>query len=165
MKRLFLLAFAGLFIGCQQPSTNTKPTLRDGFYQVNNKGTDSTNFGNLHEHEIVVTYNSIYNRQEFTKLLIDTSDFVPLELELLPVIQKDSSQMNRLSISLSADAAGKMKAFTATRIMKGLAIVLNGEAITMHKVRDTIQGGNMVISWCGENACRQLYTKIKGHVK
>jgi|JI10StandDraft_1071094.scaffolds.fasta_scaffold136047_1 preprotein translocase subunit SecD len=166
MKNLFIyMCCMILCIQCKQKQINDTIQLKDGFYQVNNKGVDSTNFGNHQVHEVSIAYNSIYNEQEFTKLLIDTSDFVPLELEQLPSTQKDSLQQMQLSITLSKDAANKIKKFTAQRINKGLAIVLDGEAITMHKVRDTIQGGQMVISFCGENACQQLYTRIKENIK
>lgn len=166
MKNLFLFIYCiVLCVQCKQKQTNDTIQLRDGFYQVNNKGVDSTNFGALQAHEVSIAYNSIYNEQEFTKLVIDTSDFVPLELGQLPSTQKDSLQQMQLSITLSTEAANKIKNFTAQRINKGLAIVLNGEAITMHKVRDTIQGGQMVISFCGENACQQLYTRIKENIK
>lgn len=165
MKQLFLIIACALFcIQCSQKQTNAIH-IRDGFYQVNNKGVDSTNFGTIKTQELIIPYNSVYNEKDFSKLLIDTSDFVPLEIEQLPSIQKDTLQKMQLSICLSEMAAQKIKSFTAARINKSLAIVLDGQAITMHKVRDTIQGPNMVISWCGENACQQLYTKIKSKLK
>jgi hypothetical protein len=36
---------------------------------------------------------------------------------------------------------------------------------TMHKVRDIIKGGEMQISWCGENEYQRLFTRIKGNKK
>ncbi|HWY35983.1 MAG TPA: hypothetical protein VNX68_15170 [Nitrosopumilaceae archaeon] len=166
MKKMFLyLSLVVLFSKCSTVQEKNNNHVKDGFYEVDKRGVDSTQFGELNGNEILITYNSIYNEQEYTKVLIDTSDFVPLELETIPVTQKDSSQKSQLSITLSTTALGKLKTFTGQRLMKTVAIVLDGEAITMHKIKDTITGGTMVISWCGENACQRLYGRIKDNVK
>ncbi|MCD6066175.1 MAG: hypothetical protein K0S33_1001 [Bacteroidetes bacterium] len=168
MKKIILILFiATAFYNCsrQQSPAENNNKLPDGFYQVNATGTDSSVFELSNTADKVVEYNSIYNEQDFTKVQIDTSDFVPLELEQLPLKEKDADLKSRLSITLSAEAAQQLETFTAKRLAKEVAIVLDGEAITMHRIKDTIRGGTMQISWCGENACEKLYTRLKGTVK
>jgi preprotein translocase subunit SecD len=164
MKNIFfILCLLILAVSCKQ---NPKQThLRNGFYEVIATGTDTTKFNDAVTNAVVIPYNSIYDEQDFSHLQIDTSEMVELELQMLPAIEKDSLKKGRLSITLSDASSEKLENFTASRILKSVAIVLDGEGITMHKVRDTIHGGTMQITWCGENACEKLYTKLKGRVK
>jgi hypothetical protein len=152
-------------ISCRQQDTKKERHISNGFYEVIAAGPDKTKPGEARPNTMIIPYNGIYDEQAFDWLQIDTSEMVALELEVLPAIEKDSLQKSRLSITLSEGSSEKLETFTAARIMKSVAIVLDGEAITMHKVRDTIHGGTMQISWCGENACEKLYTKLKGSVK
>jgi preprotein translocase subunit SecD len=166
MKNIFLIALALILaISCKQQDTKKEMHLQNGFYEVLATGASKTAFNEANPNTVIIPYNSIYDQQDFAWLQIDTSDKVQLELEMLPSIEKDTLQKSRLRITLSEGSSKKLETFTAARIMKSVAIVLDGEAITMHKVRDTIHGGTMQISWCGENACEKLYTKLRGSVR
>ncbi len=49
--------------------------------------------------------------------------------------------------------------------MKQATLVVDGEALTVHKIRAAITGGKMEITRCGDNACERIYVTLKDNVK
>ena len=171
MKKVFLVMLVLAFCFCckeqarQQSSvTDQMPIqkIRDGFYEV--RYIDTTGTTKLKEEgHASLSLDTVFNVGDHRKVIIDLSDFVPLEMEGDPIAEKQTGSKKLLSITLSKSAAEKMKNFTSKRVMKQVAIVINGEVITMHKVREAITGPGIQITRCDDNACEYLFVKIKGH--
>jgi len=119
----------------------------------------------LNTGEVLIGFDTLFNPGDFTRVVVDTSDYVPLELGVSPVAEPEAGNKKLLSVSFTAPAAAKIKSFTAKRLMKEVVIVLDGKAITMHKIRDTITGDKMQITRCGDDACEYLYVKMKNRIK
>ena len=101
-------------------------------------------------------------------IVIDTTDFVPLDLKMPP--DSTSKMMGQpeqmlLMITLTDEAAIKMENFTGKNIDKKVAIVIGGEAVTIHKIREKITGGKLQITRCTDNACKFLFLELKDNVK
>ena len=165
MKKLIsLAAMLLIFSACSQAPQKTRPSIRDGFYQVMALDTGANTLKSLPAGQISVEFDTTFN-SGYTKAAIDTLDYVPLQLDTLPVTEQQTDTKKLLSITLTQMAAKKMNAFTATRVMKEVAIVIGGKAIIMHKIREAITGNKMQITRCGDNACEYLYVKMKEDVK
>lgn len=166
MKKLILiLAVVFMYSRCSE-APNPKPLfINDGFYEVVKLGNDSTNFNNLNIGQIVISFDSLFNPDDVSKVVIDTSEYVPLELDSLPITEQQTESKKLLSISLAPNSTEKLKTFTAKRVMKEVVVVLDGKAVTMHKIREAITSGKMQITRCGDNACEYLYVKMKENVK
>ena len=150
-----------VFNACIQKTVNTRLAIRNGFYQV--VQTDSV-IANTHPKQtgcIVIRFDTLFNPGDYSMVVIDTTDFVPLDLEMDPEVLPQDDHKKLLSVSLTPFAATKMKNFSAARVMKHVALVLDGKAITMHKIKEAITGNNIQITRCNDNACEYLYTKMK----
>jgi len=166
MKKLIhLLIILFLSIGCKQNKKSEPVMLHDGFYEVIKADTTySTLNDTMQVGQMIVSFDTIFNPKDYTKILIDTSDFVALELEVAPTTEQQTESKKLLSISLTPEMAEKVKNFTSKRLMKQVAIVLDNKAITMHKIREAITGNKIQITRCNDNACEYLYTKMKNRV-
>jgi len=154
-----------IYSGCYNGPKTKQFTLSDGFYQAMNLVPDTSQLPVLNTGEVLIGFDTLFNPGDFTRVVVDTSDYVPLELGVSPVAEPEAGNKKLLSVSFTAPAAAKIKSFTAKRLMKEVVIVLDGKAITMHKIRDTITGDKMQITRCGDDACEYLYVKMKNRIK
>ena len=159
--KTIILFFSALIIfsSCKQ-NTETNPAVRNGFYQVMKLGTKNISDDSLLQGQVVIGFDTLFNSGDYTKVVIDTTDYVPLELDGEPTTEQQTLDKKLLSVTLSSNAAAKLKDFTSKRIMKQVVIVLDGKGITMHKIRETLTGPGIQITRCGDNACEYLYLKM-----
>ena len=169
MKSIFLiLTILYLQTGTSFSQTGSKITVNDGLYLVIKPGTDTTQFDSIAEGQVVINFNKMFidnTGQDFTRILIDTSEYVPLELEKAPTTEPQTDIKKKLMLSLTPKASEKLKAFSAKHVMQKVVIVVDGEALTMHKVREAITSGQLQITRCSDNACEKLFIMLKDNVK
>jgi hypothetical protein len=166
MKNLILILLSiFILVSCSRPPKTKINTVRDGFYEVMKLGTHTLTNDSLLQGQVVVEFDPLFNPGENTRIGIDTTDYVPLELSKMPSTEPQTDDKKLLSISLTQNAAEKMKSFTEKRVMKHLAVVIGGKAVTSHLIREAITGSDMQITRCDDNACEYLYTLMKGNVK
>jgi len=166
MKSIFLMLTAMLlFSSCKQEPKQTNSLISDGFYEVMKLSESSVPKDSLKSGQVAINFDPLFNPGDYTMVAIDTNDYVPLELETEPTAVPQTESKKLLSITLTAGAAEKIKTFTAQRIMKEAVVVIDGKAITMHKIREAITGPEMQITRCDDNACEYLYVKMKGNIK
>ncbi|MFH2143423.1 MAG: hypothetical protein ABIJ97_13440 [Bacteroidota bacterium] len=169
MKKLFLfLIFIIFYSATFFSQTEQKNTIKDGLYLVDKLGNDSTQFDSLKTSEIIINFSHMFlenDKPEFTKLLIDTTEFVQLELEKLPSTEHQNELKANMMLSLTKEASENLEAFTSGHIMRKVALVVDGEAITVHKIREAITTGELQITRCDKNTCEQLIVKLKDNVK
>jgi len=51
------------------------------------------------------------------------------------------------------------------QVGKQITIVLGGEVVTMHKVREVIEGGDVQITSCAPGAAEYLLEQLRAHYK
>jgi len=91
---------------------------------------------------------------------VDTSSFVPLTIDSPPEMKKDGNGFSLLTVTLARENAKQVEDFTRTHIGGRVAIIFDGEIVTLHKVRKIIEGGKLQITRCTDNACEILRTKL-----
>jgi preprotein translocase subunit SecD len=91
---------------------------------------------------------------------LDTTTYVPLILSGPPDASKDGRGWTMLSVTLAPEQVKPLEDFTAARLGGTVAIVLDGEVISTHRVRAVVQGGRLQITRCGDNACDVLLAKL-----
>jgi preprotein translocase subunit SecD len=164
-KLIFLMAVFCLFMDGKAQS---RAALKDGLYVVAAEVKDSSGLRATAKGKSLVPFNPgfLENAPDSTlALLVNTQDFVPLELAEEPQLVKPADQKGRLQLSFSRLAAQKLEAFTRANLMKPAALIVNGQVLTMHKIRAVITGGKMEISRCADNACDHIYVELKNNVK
>lgn len=165
MKKIFMLA-AILF--CMAGYSQKNKGLKDGFYEVAELVYDTSQARPLAKGTVALEFNQQFKDdapEEYTRVIVFNGEFVPLELEQLPVLENKPGLKSRLRISLSPEASAKLKGFTEKRVMKQVAIVMNGEVLTVHKIRTVITGKDLEISRCTDSACEKLQVMMRNNVK
>lgn len=66
----------------------------------------------------------------------------------------------RILLKLQPEAATALERLTRNSRGRQIAIVLGGEVVTMHKVRDVIKGGEVQITSCAEGAAAYLAEQL-----
>ncbi|MBL7930805.1 MAG: hypothetical protein JNL60_02830 [Bacteroidia bacterium] len=162
MKKAFLVMLALVLCYSCKEQAQQQPGLKieDGFYEV--LYIDSTGAVETKKPgQALLGLDTVFNTGDRRQVIIDVSDYVPLEMEGDPKKEQQTDAKKLLSVTLSKNATEKMRRFTATRVMKHVAIVIDGKVITMHKVREAINGPGLQITRCDDNACEYLFVKMK----
>ncbi len=149
-------------IACSQREQNQP--IPDGLYLITNVDTLATELSPLSENEKEVFFSDIfddYNSEEFLRLVIDTTKYVPLELEEAPKTEQQTESKKKLLLNLTQSASDQLKTFTTEHVMNLVVLVVDEEAMTMHKIREPITSGQLQISRCHDNACELLFVKLK----
>lgn len=87
------------------------------------------------------------------------------ELESPPKEEQQTETKKKLLLSLIRDASEKLKIFTANHVMDRVDLVVDGEALTLHKIREPVTSGKLQITRCNDNACESLLVKLKDNEK
>lgn len=154
-------------IGCSAEDVGKK-TLPDGLYLLNRVDTIESQKSALLPNEKEIFFSTMfeeYNAREYIRLIIDTTQFVPLDLEQSPVAEQQTEQKKKLMLSLTHEASEKLKDFSTDHVMDRVALVVDGEALTMHMIRVPLTSGQLQITRCNDNACERLFTTLKDNVK
>lgn len=126
-------------------------------------GNASTTFDSLNYNRQVVKYNSAfsdYAPDGINRVSVFTNEFVPFELAKKPELSQLGADKSALNITMTAEASAQLEVFSRNRIMKEVALIIDGEALTMNKIRATITGGQLQLTRCSDNVCEKLLVKI-----
>ena len=95
-----------------------------------------------------------------TYVTIDAADYVPLILERRPEPVTQPDGRIRLQVALARQEIEPLAAFTRKHVGGRAAVVVDGQIITVHKVRSVIDDGHLQISRCTDRACEHIYAKL-----
>jgi preprotein translocase subunit SecD len=154
-----------LFAAC---GSNEKVVLEDGLYPVVIIDTNANNLSTLTEHQQALFFSKMfddYNEEGYRRIIIDASDYVPLELSKAPLAEQQTESKKKLLLTLNKSASEKLKTFSAQHLNKEVAIVVDGEVLTMHKIKVVLTSGQLQITRCYDNACEQLFVKLQDNIK
>lgn len=161
MRFLLLIFFALLF---SYTLALNKTSLPDGMYLVVDEikhGSEIPKLNNpLHT---IIDCSAHYLENDdsgIEKVIVDTSDYVPLILKNKPVIEKQTDDRKKIEISLTQSASDKLISFTTVNVLKRVALVIGNEIISMHKIKVPITSGQLQISYCGNDMCEILHSKL-----
>lgn len=163
-KLIFLLAFICL---CGKGFAQAGLKLKDGLYLVSEVVSDSTR-QKPGKGSTFVIFNPLFleNAPDSAQgLLVSTTEFVPLELQEAPELTGQADQKKTVQLSFTRLAADTLAAFSSRHIMQQVTLILDGQALTMHKVRSAITSGKLQISRCDDTACEKIYVQLKAHIK
>jgi preprotein translocase subunit SecD len=138
--------------------------IPNGFYAVLSEGSSRDKVRTDSVPNIVLLYDGKYVDSSQTAspsfVALDTVSFVPLILEGSPTASKDGNGRTLLGVTLSRKYIRRLEDFTKAHLGGRVAIVLDGEIITMHKIRSVISEGKIQITRCYDNACELLLSKL-----
>lgn len=156
-----MILFIGLSTYAQYTAQTKNTKLRNGAYEVVQVLSDKTQAPTLKAGQTLLDFDTFFRSTEQSKVLIDSTDFVPMALESAPELKTDKHQNYYLAITLKPEAAEKMKSFSAKRVMKEVVIVIDGKALSAYKLREAISGNQLEITGGSKKACEDLVLKLK----
>jgi preprotein translocase subunit SecD len=142
--------------------------LKDGLYLVDQLEIDSMQSILSDTRRAVIHYNSAFiegDPIDYAPISIWVTDFVPIDLSTPPTTKNQNDQKKMLMMSLTEEASDKLKEFSTKNLLKLVVIVVNDEALTVHKIKEPITSGMLQITRCSDNACEQLFTVLKKHIR
>ncbi len=179
MKRLLLVVILVLFFkvitsaqsdGKQDTSQslNQFDSCKVGFCLIVAEADSATTLPVVGFGQRVVRYDYRYLRDSERSnprylLLPETVD-VPLVLSKTPKLQeKGENGFPELQLELTPEAAQKLEKLTREHLGGKVAFVIDGEPITLHKIRSVITNGQFRLSRCTDTACQYIYGRLAKH--
>ena len=105
-------------------------------------------------------YSGALPNEPLTYVAIDPKDYVPLVIEGMPEMKRDGEGKSVLTVCLSRQNAERAEAFTRAHLGGRIAMVVDGEIVTLHKIRSVITGGQVQITRCTDDACEVIRSKL-----
>ena len=99
-------------------------------------------------------------------LVVHREPSVYLDLARAPERTLNDDGSTVVGLQLTPEQALRLEEVTRTHAdqLIRMAVVVGGEVVTMHKIRDTIAGGALQIFCCAQGACDFLYRQLTEHV-
>lgn len=99
-------------------------------------------------------------RQTTEYVVLQATPFIPFVLAQNPIKDKDTQGKPKLFLQLSDEQIKPLEDFTRKYTGGKVAIVIGGDIVTIHKVREAITGGRIQITRCTDNGCQAIYTEV-----
>jgi hypothetical protein len=170
-RRLFafcrIMSGAGMLcvlLGMGTPEV--KPDWATGFYLIAAEASTAAALPQPSNSQQVVQYSNRFLQDPDAEparfLLLGKRPDVPLELAMLPkYTAQGGNGLPELQIELTKDSARALEVLTREHLGQEVAFVVDGEPITIHKIRSVISGGRFVLSRCTDTACQYIYGRLK----
>jgi preprotein translocase subunit SecD len=163
MKLLHSFLLAMLTTGWVTAAESPRP-LAKGVYAVLREGLTREDARPDKAPHVILLYDRKYSESDRNEppkyVALDTSSFVPLVLAGPPETRKDDRGWTLLNVRLAPEQVKTLENFTRAHLGGTVAIVIDGEIITVHKVRSVIEGGQVQITRCNDDACQVLRLKL-----
>ncbi len=94
-------------------------------------------------------------------LLMPKQADVPLVLAKTPRLEeKGENGWPELWLELTPAAARNLEKLTREHLGQRVAFVVDGQPVTIHKIRSVISGGQFRVSRCTDRACQYIYGRL-----
>jgi preprotein translocase subunit SecD len=166
---LVVLLFGGSYTPASaQDKTPASPKkLSAGVYAVLRESLKENDVLPLKDGEVLVVHRPRYAKKDEQEpprfLVVRSAPDVDLDLAGKPKAVKEGEEVVRIFLKLQPKAATALERLTSDRLGKQIAIVLGGEVVTVHKIREVIKGGEVQITSCAAGAANYLLEQLQVH--
>lgn len=154
-------------VGCGAAAAvrqHSGPPLQNGVYAILREAPSAAQADVDRAPHTVLLYDRKYSAADRDAppryVSIDTALFVPLVLAGPPDTATDNNGRTLLRARLAKEHVKTLENFTRAHLGGTVAVVIDGEIVTIHKVRSVITGGDVQITRCFDNACEVLRAKL-----
>ena len=172
MRRSAICLVIVFFMGSQTTAWPQDKTVRprklcDGVFAVDRESLRESGVLPLKDGEVLVVNRHLYlkkgDKEPPRFLVVHSQPDVLLDLAAEPKAVKDGAEVVRILLKLRPKAARALEQLTHDRLGKQVAIVVGGEVVTTHKIREVIKGGEVQISSCAAGAANYLLEQLQAH--
>jgi preprotein translocase subunit SecD len=136
-----------------------------GVYAVLRESLKEKDVLPLKDGEVLVVHRHRYLKKDDQVpprfLVVRSAPDVALDLAGKPKAVKDGEEGVRIFLKLRPKAAKALERLTSDRLGKQITIVLGGEVVTTHKIRQVIKGGEVQITSCAAGAAKYLLEQLQ----
>jgi preprotein translocase subunit SecD len=143
--------------------------LSDGVYAVKRDSVDKKDVLPLGAGESLVVDRHRYVKKGDSEpprfVVVGQAPDVALDLDGKPKAIREGKEIVGITLTLRPKAAKALERLTGDRRVRQVAIVIGGEVVTMHKVREAIKGGKVQITSCAPKAAAYLLEQLEKRKK
>jgi preprotein translocase subunit SecD len=136
----------------------------DGIYAVLRDSAEEQGVRPLREGEALLVHRppSLKGQEDEPPryLVLRAAPDVALDLAGPPRAVKEGDS-TRILLKLRPDAAAALERLTRDRQGRQVAVVLGGEVVSLHKVREVIKGGEVQITSCAPGGAERLLERLR----
>jgi hypothetical protein len=93
-------------------------------------------------------------------LLLPRHPDVELKLAKAPDLEKGENGFPELRLELTTQAAANLEKLSREHLGQTVSLLIDGEPITIHKIRSVITGAQFRLSRCTDNACEYIRGRL-----
>jgi preprotein translocase subunit SecD len=143
--------------------------LPDGVYEVLRDSLKEKGVLPLKDGEVLVVQHHRYSKPDAKEpprfLVVHPTPAVQLDLADSPKTVRQGEEVVRILLKLQPKAAKALERLTSDCLDRQITIVLCGEVVTMHKVRQVIRDGDVQITSCAAGAANYLLEQLQARQK
>ncbi len=166
MKKLILVSLFCLTLGQIFPFAvqAKKENLPSGIYLVARKSTDQNKLEPLSSNEKLLVDDGRFlepsERDPQEYVVVNTKQAVPFILNKMASEDLTADKKPRLLLQFAPKQAKDLNKLTKNNLGKIIAVVVDNQIVSCHKIKEAITGGEMQISRCTKNSCELIYSKL-----
>ena len=159
---LAVLFFIGSYARAwpQDKTPKSPQKVPDGVYAVLRESLKEKDLLPLKEGEVLVVHHARYLKKDDKEpprfLVVHSAPDLVLDLAGKPKAVKEGTEVVCIFLKLQPKAATALERLTRDHLGGQITIVLGGEVVTMHKIREVIKGGDVQITSCAAGAAEYL---------
>lgn len=152
-----------------QPDKDGDAELPDGFYMVQRSGESLDAVLPVEDGSRVVEYTREFEKEDTEGshefLVVADDPDVPILLDGPPRSVKGDDGRTLVRLSFTQEAGRRLERFTTEHHgRERVAVIIGGKVITVHKIRTTIDGGQLQVACCSPGACEHLFSSLRDNV-
>jgi preprotein translocase subunit SecD len=93
-------------------------------------------------------------------LLLPKRPDVELKLAKAPDLEKGENGFPELRLELTTQAAANLEKLTREHLGQTVSLMIDGEPVTIHKIRSVITGAQFRLSRCTDHACEYIRGRL-----
>jgi preprotein translocase subunit SecD len=163
-----LLVIGSYALASAQDKKQERPKkLPDGVYAVLRESLKENDVLPLKDNEVLVVHRHRYLKKDDKEpprfLVVRPAPDVDLALASAPKAVKDGDEVVRILLKLQPKAATALERLTSKRLGRQVTIIVGGEVVTTHKIREVIKHGEVQITSCAAGAANYLLERLQAH--
>lgn len=105
-------------------------------------------------------------RDPLEYVVVQEKSFIPFKLDQKPVEGYTDDKKPKVYLQFANKQAQDLDALTGNNIGKRIALVIDDQIVSCHKIRQALKGGKMQISRCTKESCKLIFSDLlKDHTK